>query len=166
LSRINIGSHIFSHENLSGFSIPTKASNWWKSIVAIDKVVPDRNWFVKSFARKVGDGYSTFFWTIKWIGETPLALAFPRLFSLSNEKESMVGDLLSSEGERRSWLLTWRKRLFQWEEENLAHLVNLLEMAIFSSDEDGWSWLPDSDGVFSVNSAYKLLMKFGGKMIW
>jgi hypothetical protein len=51
---------------------------------------------------KSGNGSSTLFWTTKWIGEIPLALAYPRLFSLPNEKDGKVGDLLVIDGERRS----------------------------------------------------------------
>jgi hypothetical protein len=68
---------------------------------------------------KSGNGSSTLFWTTKWIGEIPLALAYPRLFSLPNEKDGKVGDLLVidgglghclgvggfSNGRRRVWLI-------------------------------------------------------------
>jgi hypothetical protein len=111
-------------------------SNWWKNIVALENEVPGKNWFVDSIVRKVGCGNSTFFWTAKWIGETSLDLVYPRLFSLSNEKDGKVGDLLVREGDRRSWLLTWRRRLFQWEEESLSQLMNLLGSVDLSSDDD------------------------------
>jgi hypothetical protein len=55
-------------------------------------VVPGKNWFVDTSSRKIGNGLSTPFWNVRWIGEGPLADAFPRLFLLSNHEDSNVRD--------------------------------------------------------------------------
>jgi hypothetical protein len=81
---------------------PSWASSWWKNIIAVDKTVPGKNWLVESVTRKVGNGMSTSFWNTKWLGDETLAVAFPRLFSLSNAKESVVHDFLALEGENRT----------------------------------------------------------------
>jgi hypothetical protein len=49
--------------------------------------------------------------------------------------------------------------LFQWEEDRVTRLRELLQSVVLSSNEDYWSWLPDSEGVFSVKSSYKFLME-------
>jgi hypothetical protein len=49
--------------------------------------------------------------------------------------------------------------IFQWEEDRVTRLRELLQSVVLSSNEDYWSWLPDSEGVFSVKSSYKFLME-------
>jgi hypothetical protein len=133
------------------------ASSWWKNIVALDKVIPDKKWLVESVFRKVGNGASTSFWHSKWVGEALLAVVYPRLYSLSNHKENNVADFLVGDGESREWAFTWRRRLFQWEEELAALLVESLGSVVFSMDEDRWIWLINPDETFSVKSTYIFL---------
>jgi hypothetical protein len=76
------GEYILHHVNWSNFRTPSSASSWWKNLIAIDKAVPNSNWFVDAVGRNLGNGSSTFFWTHKWIGDAPLSEVFPRWFSL------------------------------------------------------------------------------------
>jgi hypothetical protein len=55
--------------------------------MGLEKVVVGKNWLMEGIRRKMGNGATTLFWSSKWIGEVPLAVAFPRLFSLSTQKE-------------------------------------------------------------------------------
>jgi hypothetical protein len=82
---------------------------------------------------------------------------FPRLYSLSNQKESKVADLLVNQEGISVWSFAWRRNLFQWEQELVLLLTNLLESVELSPVEDCWCWLPDPDSGFSVKSSYKLL---------
>jgi hypothetical protein len=50
---------------------------------------------------RIGDGMSTRFWRDVWLGDSPLCLKFPRLFSLSEQKDYCVGELLKVDGGRR-----------------------------------------------------------------
>ncbi|GAU25690.1 hypothetical protein TSUD_266170 [Trifolium subterraneum] len=152
------GNHILHKVDWSEFRIPSFASNWWKDICTLDKVVESKNWLVESVVRKVGNGNSTFFWSTTWVGEAPLLEVFPRLFSLSNHKNNMVVDFRDQQEEVWSWSFSWRRHLFQWELELLEHLRMVLEPVVMSLEEDMWRWKPDPDGVFSVNSAYNLLV--------
>jgi hypothetical protein len=112
--------------------IPLKGSNWWKSLINLDKEVPGKNWLMESIRRKVGDEAKTPFWTSKWIGNVPLAMVFPKLFSLSNHKEGMVLDFVASGGDRLDWIFTWRRNLFQWEEDLVVGLRELLEVVVLN----------------------------------
>jgi hypothetical protein len=70
--------------------IPVSSSSWSKDICSLDKVVASNNWFGESMVRKVGNGSSTFFWHSNWINDAPLSIKFPRLYSLSNHRDSKV----------------------------------------------------------------------------
>jgi hypothetical protein len=153
------GGNILRDVVLSRSRLPSKVSTWWKDIMSLEKLVPGKNWLVESFHRKVGDGSATSFWWTKWVGDIPLALPFPRLYSLSNHKENMIREFVEEEGESRGWAFLWRRNLFHWEEERVEALVELLETVTLTEEEDVWRWLPDEKGEFSVNSAYKLLVR-------
>ncbi|KAK2425495.1 hypothetical protein QL285_035737 [Trifolium repens] len=70
--------------------IPVSSSTRWKDICTLDGVVVSKNWLPNSIVQKVGNESSTNFWLANWVADTPLASLFPRLFSLSLQKESMV----------------------------------------------------------------------------
>jgi hypothetical protein len=122
-------------------------------------VVPDKNWVVDSVARKVGNGNTTSFWNTKWVGDAPLAVVFPRLFSLSNHKDLNVSDFWVADEGSWSWSFSWRQNLFQWEEDRVIPLKNVLVSVSLSLEDDSWRWLPDEEGMFSVKSAYKRLLE-------
>jgi hypothetical protein len=145
------GNHILCDVDWSRYRTPSLMSNWWKNIIALDKVAPGKNWLLESIGHSLGNGNSTSFWNTKWIGDTPLAVAYPRLFSLSNHKDKVVRDFLDTNG---SWVFSWRRNLFLWEEELVDNLIELLESVVFTLEEDCWKWLVDGD--FSVKSAYNL----------
>jgi hypothetical protein len=42
----------------------------------------------------VGNGRKTFFWTDRWLGESPLAVRFERLFDICTSKEITVAEAL------------------------------------------------------------------------
>ncbi|PNY11183.1 cysteine-rich receptor-like protein kinase [Trifolium pratense] len=46
------GNHILHSVDLSNSRVSTSASNWWKDICALDKVVDSKNWFAESLVRK------------------------------------------------------------------------------------------------------------------
>jgi hypothetical protein len=148
------GNHILHKVDWSLHNIPTSASNWWKNIVELEDAVPGRNWLSEAMVREVGNGHSTSFWDIKWIGDAPLSFVFPRLFSLSNQKNHNVSELLSNNG---TWSFSWRRNLFIWEEDLIANLRVILEPVVLSLEEDCWKWKADVEGFFSVKSSYKLL---------
>nr|GEV97633.1 RNA-directed DNA polymerase, eukaryota, reverse transcriptase zinc-binding domain protein [Tanacetum cinerariifolium] len=51
--------------------------------------------FISHCKLRVGNGRSTMFWKDLWIGDSPLCLAFPRLYALDNNKEGTVADKLN-----------------------------------------------------------------------
>ncbi|GAU29496.1 hypothetical protein TSUD_360410 [Trifolium subterraneum] len=152
------GEFILNKVDWSGVRIPSTASMWWRDISSIDKVVSSKDWFAESIVRKVGNGNSTSFWSTIWIGDDPLSVVFPRLFSLSNNNDRMVKDFGEYREGRWIWSFSWRRDLFQWEEDLVAQLRELLDPVVLSLEEDWWRWRPETNGVFSVNSSYKLLV--------
>ncbi|GAU45140.1 hypothetical protein TSUD_131390 [Trifolium subterraneum] len=110
-------------------------------------------------SRSLGNGASTCFWSDLWIGDLLVCVKFPRLFSLSLQKEVKVRELVSVEGESYNWTFTWWRRLFLWEEDRVSQLLTSLTNVKLSNEEDTWRWMLDAEGSFSVKSAYNSLLK-------
>ncbi|GFZ20781.1 hypothetical protein Acr_28g0014860 [Actinidia rufa] len=102
----------------------------------------------------VGSGDNISFWNDIWCDQRSLKDTFPRLYSLSNNKEASTSDLLHN-SEEVKWNLSFRRNLFVWEEELLTQLQQLLDDVIISNskvDELRWRW--DKSGLFSIKSFY------------
>ncbi|CAJ2628200.1 unnamed protein product [Trifolium pratense] len=153
------GNHILMKAVWPSGTIPHNASLWWKDICRLEDCVESKNWVEELVVRSLGDGACTGFWYDKWMGGDLLCTKFPRLFSLSLQKQATVRELVEVDGDRKTWNFLWRRSLFIWEEESVNQLLALLENANFSNLADNWRWVGDPDGVFSDKSAYETLMK-------
>jgi hypothetical protein len=135
------------------------APTWWKDICAVEDFVNSKKWFSEASVRRINNGASTSFWSHVWLGDLPLADKFPRLFSLSSQRDAVISDVAEVNGDRIEWSFMWRRRLFIWEEELVTLLKNSLCDVLLTTDVDRWWWKHDPDGDFSVNSTYTLLFK-------
>ncbi|GAU35033.1 hypothetical protein TSUD_103560 [Trifolium subterraneum] len=104
----------------------------------------------------IANGINTSFWKDKWVGELPLKERFPRLYAISNKKEASVAILGGGEGGVRG-NMSWRRRLFVWEESLVEQFLEVLNGVILTDQDDNWRWKPDSNGIFSVKSTYELV---------
>jgi hypothetical protein len=153
------GNHILHNVEWNNSQIPSFASKWWRDIRDLVDCVESKNWVVDSFSRCLGNGARTSFWNDKWFGDSPFYIMFPRLFSLANYKEATIRDVVVVDGDRVGWNLSWRRRLFQWEEERVSILLALIGGVRISNVEDSCRWNLDPSGVFTVNSAFVSLSK-------
>jgi hypothetical protein len=82
---------------------------------------------------------------------------FPRLFSISSQKEARICDVrIMGDGVGR-WDFLWRRRLFVWEENLIEELLDFLPDLVLTGLEDEWRWGPGEGGLFSVHSVYTTL---------
>ncbi|KAE8655648.1 hypothetical protein F3Y22_tig00117021pilonHSYRG00103 [Hibiscus syriacus] len=105
---------------------------------------------------KTGNGHSVVFWNDAWLGEVPLKDLFPRLYTLSTNKEGKVVEFRESHAAGWVWDIQFRRNLVDWEVDQWLHLISLLNNTSLSHDEeDGWIWFGNGEGCFSTNSCIK-----------
>ena len=135
---------------------PRYVSKWCKDIVKMVRG-GEGSWFNAEVTRRVKNGINTFFWSTKWRGGMSLKAKYPRLFSISNQKDAMVAEVRVEGGTESGWNLTWRRGLFVWEEEVLNSMLLDLQGFECSQGEDEWRWTLEGGGGFTVRSMYKKL---------
>jgi hypothetical protein len=136
---------------------PWFSSNWWRDICSIGRNL-DSDWFHQQVVKRIGDGRHTRFWRDPWLGDFSIMNRFPRLYSISTQQEVTVAALWNSTGSV-GWVLNWRRRLFEWEQELLDELRLLLNQVSLSQEGDRWVWKPGDGGLFSVKSTFLLVSK-------
>ncbi|MCH96551.1 non-LTR retroelement reverse transcriptase-like related, partial [Trifolium medium] len=76
------------------------------------------------------------------LGEAPLKDRFPRLFSISSQKDASVAEVRNLTGGLERWRLVWRRRFFVSEQVLFEELLESINQVTLSGDEDRWGWLP------------------------
>ncbi|XP_028101439.1 uncharacterized protein LOC114300778 [Camellia sinensis] len=94
---------------------------WGGTVAAADKQESLSLFYVSNLHMKVGNGCRIKFWYDHWCGALYLKDDFPRLFQLSNNKEGLLKEFVSSSA--AIWLFTFRRALFEWEKDELNRLL-------------------------------------------
>ncbi|GAU40168.1 hypothetical protein TSUD_292720 [Trifolium subterraneum] len=148
------GPHISGKGNLGVSDVTRMSSTWWKDICNLDK---DSSWFVEAVEKRVGNGNLTAFWTDTWIGDQSLQQRFPRIYGISNQKESTIFNMGRWVENTWSWEFDWRRNLFVWEEPIKAEFLDVINQFVPSERDDLWLWRENKDDGFSVKSCYDML---------
>jgi hypothetical protein len=96
---------------------PSFASLWLKDIWRLKSSVESKNCVMEAFSRFIGNGARANCWCDKWARDSTLSSRFPRLFSISSQKEATNSEMVTMEADSLRWNLVWRRRLFIWEED-------------------------------------------------
>jgi len=96
-----------------------KESLWWKDLCRVSGNRLQGNWFDCRFQWSVGDGRSVKVLKDRWVDDQALKEKFPRLYSISQSKDSLVGDIVYREENKsircQNWNLSWGRERFEWE---------------------------------------------------
>ncbi|GKV24214.1 hypothetical protein SLEP1_g33851 [Rubroshorea leprosula] len=113
-------------------------SIWWRDVRALNMGDGlNVGWLSKGFRIKVGEGKRVSFWWDEWCGEGCLANKFPRLYLFSTGKEKECYQMGNNQSDTWKWNLSWRRNLFQWEEEEAKELYKMIgEVKIYPRSPD------------------------------
>ena len=76
---------------------------------------------------KIGNGNSVRFWHDKWCDVGVLKRAFPRLYTISLQKDLSVSQMGEWQDNFWAWDLAWRRNLYDWECEEVQRLRNVIQ---------------------------------------
>uniref|UniRef100_A0A2N9IHU7 Reverse transcriptase domain-containing protein n=1 Tax=Fagus sylvatica TaxID=28930 RepID=A0A2N9IHU7_FAGSY len=120
----------------------------------------------------VGDGQRVKFWQDWWCGDRVLNAVFPELFTISQDKEASVADLMSFPNGRLHWDFHFVRNVNDWELESLTSFMNLLYSCHMEGvGEDRMGWRNRATKGFTVKNFYSCLCpshsaSFPWKSIW
>jgi hypothetical protein len=150
------GENVVGRVELGDECKPWYASLWWRDICTIGNNL-ETFWFARNVVKKLGNGVNTSFWMDIRVDDISLKDCFPRLFSISTQKEASVAEMWNPMAGEVNWRLIWRRRLFVWEENLMDELLVVINRISPSDDTDRWGWKPENDAIFTAKSVYKLV---------
>lgn len=96
-----------------------------------------------------------FFFLNNWLRDENLASKYHRPFMISLQQRETIRNMVVWCGESWRWNLRWWRDCFMWEEYLTSKLMLLLSRVSLQCNEVySWTYLHDSSGLYSVNSAH------------
>jgi hypothetical protein len=121
---------------------------------------------------KVGRGNRVRLWHDRWCGDVPLKDSFPALYACASNKAATISEVLVRENGRVDWQVTFMRNFNDWELDNVASFLGLLQTHCPSRVvDDGLWWSLKNSGIFDVRSRYSSFrdsssLIFPWKCIW
>ncbi|MFS7950996.1 putative reverse transcriptase zinc-binding domain-containing protein [Helianthus anomalus] len=139
-------------ESWSFLPVKKSCNGVWNNIVSVISKPVSGNVILRDLFRGVvGKGDRIMFWLDPWLREKPLCEIFPNIFALEVVKSCSIRDRLEG-----TWL--WKHDPEPGEElDELSVIMDELAEVSLNSNEDGWRWLGDPKGSFSVKSVKSVL---------
>ncbi|MCI35356.1 putative ribonuclease H protein, partial [Trifolium medium] len=109
-------------------------------------------------SKVLGNGNMTSFWNDTWVGDQPLGLRFPRLFSMSLQQQENVYQMGRMELGGWRWNLIWRRNFFSWETSIYDQFLAVIDEFQPVDQEDSWQWRADPSVGFTAKSVYFILI--------
>lgn len=106
----------------------------------------------------VGNGDSIRFWHDKWCDSEPVKVSFPRLLSISSQKDFYISQMGYWQDNSWIWALTWRRRLYDWEIDDYLRLESTIEHKHPSLGvSDGIKWRGSTSMDYPIGSIMEKL---------
>ncbi|KAG9441971.1 hypothetical protein H6P81_017825 [Aristolochia fimbriata] len=137
-----------------GWDSPRRLSVNWRYI---SRLFPD---FRPPVRYRVGNGLKTSFWSDPWLLESPLRVAFPRLYRLARMQEATVDDIVrTSPINMIDWAEVFRREMTEAEAAEFGSFnTSLLKFYQCTNVEDELVWSLSPNGSYTVASAYTHLL--------
>jgi len=137
-------------------------SQWWKDLCRVSGKGLQGNWFDSRFQWIVGDRQYVKFWDDRWADGQVLKESFPRLYTISQNKESLLGDLVDWVESRSTrcqfWNLRWHKERFEWEKHLQQHMLAMITKVLWNGEgHDRLVWVGVENQVYTIKSGYSIL---------
>ena len=148
-----------SWRSIDGALIQRNQSTWWKDLCQICGKGAQDNWFDSRFQWQLGDEWCVKFWKDRWVKGQILKETFPRLYLISQCKDSLVGDLAAL-GKIRSggcyrWNLVWRGERFEWEKHLEVQLLDMISKVQLNTEgQDRLLWEGNDQKVYTLKYGY------------
>lgn len=119
-----------------------------------------QSWFDIGLQRKIGCGNTVRFWKDEWCCHGLLKTSFHKLFHLSTQKNCSLKDMSEWADGVLNWSFTWRRQLSNREALMVAQLRRFIgSFQLLNGTLDSWIWNREPEGLFTVQSAYKLIKR-------
>lgn len=114
----------------------------------------------RRFCQKIREGCFTLFWHDNWVDEECLKIKFPRLFSLSSQKNAKICEMGSQINDSQVWELNQSRQLSPKSREQAESLFNIISCYLPSiAGNDIWIWKNNPKGIYTTSAAYDKLME-------
>lgn len=104
-----------------------KAGMWSQLLKNDEDTSKIRSIVEEGIKLRLGNGVSFKFWHDNWCNVGPLRVAFPRLYTISLQKHLFVSQMGIWRDGVWEWLLSWRRNLYDWENDDLQDLNSIIE---------------------------------------
>jgi len=105
----------------------SRESLWWRDLKEIWKFDEWGGSFEDCFKWEVGSGKNISLWEDMWVGNVTLKSKFPRLYSISVDKDIPLNLCGVWSNSVWSWNLIWRRDLFEWEMPQLCQFLEVVQ---------------------------------------
>ena len=118
----------------TGWTRDSHGCGLWKGIML------GWNAFSAHVKYKVGRGNRVRLWHDRWCGDVPLKDSFPDLYACASNKAATISEVLVRENGRVDWQVTFMRNFNDWELDNVASFLGLLQTHCPSRVVDDGLW--------------------------